>query len=76
MNSNPQIVTKAKGAHGIYHAGDEQPVTLQQFLDEACGDLFQQNRKLFLRPLLLSLGIPQSVHLLRDNRQLQEQCVL
>ena len=25
-----------KGAHGIYHVGDEQPVTLQQFLDEAC----------------------------------------
>ena len=24
------------GACGIYHVGDEQPVTLQQFLDEAC----------------------------------------
>jgi nucleoside-diphosphate-sugar epimerase len=24
------------GAHGIYHVGDEQPVTLQHFLDEAC----------------------------------------
>ncbi len=23
-------------AHGIYHVGDEQPVTLQEFLDEAC----------------------------------------
>ena len=23
-------------AHGIYHVGDEQPITLQQFLDEAC----------------------------------------
>jgi nucleoside-diphosphate-sugar epimerase len=24
------------GVHGIYHVGDEGPVTLQQFLDEAC----------------------------------------
>jgi len=24
------------GARGIYHVGDERPVTLQQFLDEAC----------------------------------------
>jgi nucleoside-diphosphate-sugar epimerase len=24
-------------AQGIYHVGDEQPVTLQDFLDEACG---------------------------------------
>ena len=24
------------GIHGIYHVGDEQPVTVQQFLDEAC----------------------------------------
>ena len=24
------------GVHGIYHIGDEQPVTLQHFLDEAC----------------------------------------
>jgi nucleoside-diphosphate-sugar epimerase len=24
------------GVQGIYHIGDEQPVTLQQFLDEAC----------------------------------------
>ncbi len=24
-------------AHGIYHVGDEEPVTLQQFLDAACG---------------------------------------
>jgi nucleoside-diphosphate-sugar epimerase len=24
------------GANGIYHIGDEQPVTLQHFLDEAC----------------------------------------
>jgi nucleoside-diphosphate-sugar epimerase len=24
------------GIHGIYHVGDEQPVTLQDFLDEAC----------------------------------------
>jgi len=24
------------GVHGIYHVGDEQPVTLQHFLDEAC----------------------------------------
>jgi nucleoside-diphosphate-sugar epimerase len=24
------------GAHGIYHVGDERPVTLQAFLDEAC----------------------------------------
>jgi nucleoside-diphosphate-sugar epimerase len=24
------------GARGIYHVGDEQPVTLQHFLDEAC----------------------------------------
>jgi nucleoside-diphosphate-sugar epimerase len=24
------------GIRGIYHVGDEQPVTLQQFLDEAC----------------------------------------
>ena len=24
------------GVHGIYHVGDEQPVTIQQFLDEAC----------------------------------------
>jgi nucleoside-diphosphate-sugar epimerase len=24
------------GIHGIYHVGDEQPVTLQTFLDEAC----------------------------------------
>lgn len=24
------------GIHGIYHVGDEQPVTLQKFLDEAC----------------------------------------
>ncbi len=24
------------GIEGIYHVGDEQPVTLQQFLDEAC----------------------------------------
>jgi len=24
------------GVRGIYHIGDEQPVTLQQFLDEAC----------------------------------------
>jgi len=23
-------------AHGIYHVGDEQPLTLQEFLDEAC----------------------------------------
>jgi nucleoside-diphosphate-sugar epimerase len=26
----------AKGVNGIYHAGDEQPLTLQRFLDEAC----------------------------------------
>ena len=26
----------APGARGIYHVGDEQPVTLQQFLDVAC----------------------------------------
>lgn len=26
----------ARDAHGIYHVGDEQPVTLQQFLDAAC----------------------------------------
>ena len=25
-----------KPAHGIYHAGDEQPLTLQEFLDRAC----------------------------------------
>jgi len=25
------------GIRGIYHVGDEQPVTLQRFLDEACG---------------------------------------
>lgn len=25
------------GVRGIYHVGDEQPVTLQHFLDEACG---------------------------------------
>ena len=24
------------GAHGIYHVGDEQPVTVQEFLDRAC----------------------------------------
>jgi nucleoside-diphosphate-sugar epimerase len=24
------------GVQGIYHIGDEQPVTLQHFLDEAC----------------------------------------
>lgn len=24
------------GIHGIYHVGDERPVTIQQFLDEAC----------------------------------------
>ena len=24
------------GVQGIYHVGDEEPVTLQQFLDEAC----------------------------------------
>ncbi len=24
------------GVHGIYHAGDECPITLQEFLDEAC----------------------------------------
>jgi nucleoside-diphosphate-sugar epimerase len=24
------------GVHGIYHVGDDQPVTLQEFLDEAC----------------------------------------
>jgi hypothetical protein len=24
------------GVRGIYHVGDEQPVTLQRFLDEAC----------------------------------------
>jgi nucleoside-diphosphate-sugar epimerase len=24
------------GVRGIYHVGDEQPVTLQEFLDEAC----------------------------------------
>jgi nucleoside-diphosphate-sugar epimerase len=24
------------GIHGIYHVGDEQPVTVQHFLDEAC----------------------------------------
>jgi nucleoside-diphosphate-sugar epimerase len=24
------------GVEGIYHVGDEQPITLQQFLDEAC----------------------------------------
>jgi len=24
------------GVHGIYHVGDEQPVSLQHFLDEAC----------------------------------------
>ena len=24
------------GVHGIYHVGDEQPVSLQEFLDEAC----------------------------------------
>jgi nucleoside-diphosphate-sugar epimerase len=24
------------GIHGIYHVGDEQPVTVQRFLDEAC----------------------------------------
>lgn len=24
------------GVHGIYHVGDEEPVTLQDFLDEAC----------------------------------------
>ena len=26
----------APGVEGLYHVGDEQPVTLQQFLDEAC----------------------------------------
>lgn len=25
------------GVHGIYHVGDEQPITLQQLLDELCG---------------------------------------
>ena len=25
------------GVHGIYHVGDERPVTLQEFLDTACG---------------------------------------
>lgn len=25
------------GVRGIYHVGDEQPITLQEFLDEACG---------------------------------------
>jgi nucleoside-diphosphate-sugar epimerase len=25
-----------EGVHGIYHVGDEQPVTLQYFLEEAC----------------------------------------
>ncbi len=24
------------GVNGIYHVGDEEPVTLQRFLDEAC----------------------------------------
>jgi nucleoside-diphosphate-sugar epimerase len=24
------------GVEGIYHVGDEEPVTLQRFLDEAC----------------------------------------
>jgi nucleoside-diphosphate-sugar epimerase len=27
----------SESAHGIYHVGDEQPVTLQAFLDAACG---------------------------------------
>jgi hypothetical protein len=31
-----EAATIKPGIRGIYHVGDEQPVTLQQFLDEAC----------------------------------------
>jgi nucleoside-diphosphate-sugar epimerase len=26
------------GAHGIYHVGDDRPVTVQEFLDQACDE--------------------------------------
>jgi hypothetical protein len=31
-----QAAILSPGVNGIYHLGDEQPVTLQHFLDEAC----------------------------------------
>lgn len=30
------LITAPPHIEGIYHVGDEQPVTLQEFLDEAC----------------------------------------
>jgi nucleoside-diphosphate-sugar epimerase len=35
LNAVEAAITKP-GIQGIYHVGDEQPVTLQHFLDEAC----------------------------------------
>ncbi len=35
LNATESAVAKEE-ARGIYHVGDEQPVTLQDFLDEAC----------------------------------------
>jgi nucleoside-diphosphate-sugar epimerase len=31
-----EVAIVKPGIHGIYHVGDEQPVTVQRFLDEAC----------------------------------------
>ena len=44
----------APGASGIYHVGDEQPVTLQEFLDEAC-DVWGYRRP-FRVPVWLAYG--------------------
>ena len=35
LRASEAAITKPH-VHGIYHVGDEQPVTVQQFLDEAC----------------------------------------
>jgi nucleoside-diphosphate-sugar epimerase len=35
LTATEAAITKP-GVHGIYHVGDEEPVTLQDFLDEAC----------------------------------------
>jgi nucleoside-diphosphate-sugar epimerase len=42
MNALESAVSAA-GVEGIYHVGDEQPVTLQDFLDRAC-DLWEHPR--------------------------------
>jgi nucleoside-diphosphate-sugar epimerase len=35
LRATDAAITKS-GIHGIYHVGDQQPVTVQRFLDEAC----------------------------------------